>query len=106
MKKLFDPAGHIVSVVQLLKWSALIIPPAIVAGSASAIFLLALDYVTHLRWDHPWLLYLLPAGGILVGLLYHWLGRSVEGGNNLIVDQIHEPGGGVPARMAPLVLVG
>ena len=38
--------------------------------------------------------------------MYQLLGRSVEGGNNLIVDQIHEPGGGVPSRMAPLVLIG
>jgi H+/Cl- antiporter ClcA/PII-like signaling protein len=41
-----------------------------------------------------------------VGLLYHYFGRSAEGGNNLIMDQIHQPGGGVPLRMAPLVLFG
>jgi H+/Cl- antiporter ClcA len=43
---------------------------------------------------------------MVVGLLYHWLGRSVEGGSNLIVDQIHEPGGGVPTRIVPLVFIG
>jgi H+/Cl- antiporter ClcA/PII-like signaling protein len=41
-----------------------------------------------------------------VCLLYHYYGRSAEGGNNLIMDQIHQPGGGVPLRMAPLVLFG
>lgn len=40
-----------------------------------------------------------------MGLVYHWKGRSAEGGNNLIVDQIHVPGGGVPLRMAPLILI-
>ena len=40
------------------------------------------------------------------GFLYHHFGRSVEGGNNLIVEQIHQPGGGVPRRMAPLILLG
>ncbi|HEX3798353.1 MAG TPA: voltage-gated chloride channel family protein [Verrucomicrobiae bacterium] len=106
MKKFLNFENHLASILQLLKWSALIIPPAIAAGSASAFFLWALDKVTRLRWEHPWLLFLLPAGGLLVGLIYHWLGKSVEGGNNLIVDQIHEPGGGVPVRMAPLVLIG
>ncbi|MFD2032818.1 chloride channel protein [Ancylobacter dichloromethanicus] len=37
-------------------------------------------------------------------LAYQVFGRSAEGGNNLIVEQIHEPGGGVPLRMAPLIL--
>lgn len=106
MKNFFNFNVHAASLLQLLKWSALIIPPAILAGSASAGFLWALERVTVWRWEHGWLLFLLPLAGLLVGLLYHWLGRSVEGGNNLIVDEIHEPGGGVPVRMAPLVLLG
>lgn len=106
MKHLFNPLAHAASLRQLLRWSVLIIPPAMLAGSASALFLWSLDHVTQLRWEHPWLLFLLPAGGLLVGLLYHWFGRAAEGGTNLIMDEIHEPGGGVPARMAPLVFIG
>jgi H+/Cl- antiporter ClcA len=79
---------------------------AIVVGSACALFLWTLDLVTHLRWQVAWLLYLLPLGGLLIGVIYHVFGRSVEGGNNLIMEQIHEPDGGVPGRMAPLVLIG
>ncbi|MCD8539596.1 MAG: chloride channel protein, partial [Leadbetterella sp.] len=52
-------------------------------GSASAGFLLSLDWVTGFREGHLWLVALLPAGGFLVGLLYHYWGREVEGGNNL-----------------------
>lgn len=106
MKQFFQPLVHAKSVLQLLKWSALIIPPAVLAGSASAFFLWALERVTVLRWQHPWLLFLLPLGGLFVGMLYHNFGRAAERGNNLIMDEIHEPGGGVPARMAPLVLIG
>ena len=106
MKRLLNPLEHLGTVWQLLKWTALVLPVAVLSGSASALFLWALDQVTHVRWSHPWLLWLLPVGGVAVGLLYHWLGRRAEGGNNLIMDEIHEPGGGVPARMAPLVLVG
>jgi H+/Cl- antiporter ClcA/PII-like signaling protein len=106
MKNVFNPFLHAASARQLFKWSALIIPPAVLAGSASALFLWSLEYVTRLRWDHPWLLFLLPLGGLLIGLLYHWFGRSAEAGTNLIMDEIHEPGGGVPVRMAPLVFIG
>lgn len=64
-----------------------------------------LDKATRARFEHPWLLFLLPLAGLAVGLLYQGFGRHAEGGNNLIVEQIHEPGGGVPLRMAPLILV-
>ncbi|MEZ0259069.1 MAG: voltage-gated chloride channel family protein [Chthoniobacter sp.] len=89
-----------------VRWLIYIVPMAAVVGSAVAFFLWSLEEVTRFRFAHPWLLYLLPLAGIVVGLAYHYYGRSAEGGNNLIMDQIHTPGGGVPKRMAPLVLFG
>jgi len=89
-----------------LLWLALIVPVAMAIGSACAFFLWSLDAVTGVRLDHPWLLYLLPVAGVVVGLIYHYYGGASDGGNNLIIDQIHRPGGGVPRRMAPLVLFG
>ncbi|MEG3082114.1 voltage-gated chloride channel family protein [Sphingomonas sp. PB2P12] len=92
--------------VAVVRWALVLVPMAAVVGTLCASFLWSLDAVTRLRFAWPWLLYLLPLGGFVVGLLYHLTGRSVEGGNNLIVEQIHEPGGGVPLRMAPLILFG
>ncbi len=89
-----------------LRWLAVLLPMAMIAGSACAFFLWSLERVTEIRYMHPWLIYFLPVGGFGIGILYHYCGRSAEGGNNLLVDQIHEPGGGVPRRMAPLILVG
>ena len=98
-----DRQAHALSVV---RWAAILVPMAALVGTLCAAFLWSLDAVTRLRFAWPWLLYLLPLGGFVVGLLYHVTGRSVEGGNNLIVEQIHEPGGGVPLRMAPLIFFG
>ncbi|MBO9602505.1 MAG: voltage-gated chloride channel family protein [Novosphingobium sp.] len=95
--------SHALSVV---RWALVLIPMAAAVGTLCAAFLWSLDAVTRLRFAFPWLLYGLPLGGFAVGLLYHWMGRSVEAGNNLIVEQIHEPGGGVPLRMAPLIFFG
>lgn len=89
-----------------LKWILLAVPLGALVGSACALFLWSLEQATITRFQYPWLLYLLPAAGAGIGLMYAALGKSVEGGNNLIVDEIHEPGGGVPIRMAPLVLIG
>ena len=88
------------------RWAVILVPLAAVVGTLCAAFLWSLDVATKARFSHPWLLFLLPVGGFAIGLLYHRVGRSVEGGNNLIVDQIHEPGGGVPLRMAPLIFLG
>jgi H+/Cl- antiporter ClcA len=94
---------HAMSVV---RWTLLLVPMAASIGTLCAAFLWSLDAATRARFDHPWLLYLLPVGGAAIALLYHRMGRSVEAGNNLIVEQIHSPGGGVPLRMAPLVFIG
>lgn len=92
--------------LSVLRWALLLMPMAAMVGTLCAAFLWSLDAATRARFDHPWLLYLLPLSGAAIALLYHRFGRSVEAGNNLIVDQIHEPGGGVPLRMAPLVFLG
>jgi H+/Cl- antiporter ClcA len=38
--------------------------------------------------------------------VYLKIGRSVESGNNLLIDEIHDPRNVIPLRMAPLVLIG
>jgi H+/Cl- antiporter ClcA len=96
----------LLNLLNLLIGGLLAVPVAVVAGSASAFFLWALDAVTRLQWQHPGLLGLLPLAGVGVGWLYQRFGKGSDRGNNLLLDEIHEPGGGVPARMAPLVLLG
>lgn len=88
----------------LLRWLLLTFPVAVTIGSLVALFLWLLDIAINLRFAHPWLLFLLPLAGIFIYVLYRYFGKNAEAGNNLIIDEIHEPGGGVPARMAPLVL--
>jgi H+/Cl- antiporter ClcA len=89
----------------LIRWTLISIPVAIAIGSLVALFLWLLNWAIHFRFAHTWLLYLLPAAGVVIHLLYKWYGQSAERGNNLIIDEIHEPGAGVPKRMAPLILV-
>lgn len=94
----------------LLRWMPIAILVGLAAGSASALLLVSLTWATRTRDTHPWLLILLPAAGLLVGLLYRYLGSEVEAGNNLILEVIHgeleTPQRTIPMRMAPLVLAG
>lgn len=104
INKLKNRFEHLSITKHLLRWTLLSIPVAFIAGSLVALFLWLLDRVTELRWHNGWLLYLLPAAGVLIYFIYKYAGKKADAGNNLIMDEIHEPGGGVPARMAPLVL--
>ncbi len=93
-----------------LRWLLLSTAVGILAGSASALLIVLLNWATETREAHSWIIALLPFAGLAVGLMYHYLGRSVEAGNNLIVTEIHTEAGAaratIPFRMTPLILVG
>jgi H+/Cl- antiporter ClcA len=88
------------------KWLLLALAVGLLSGSASACFLFALELATGMRNAHRWLIALLPLAGFAVGWLYLRFGSSVEAGNNLLIDEIHDPKKVIPLRMAPLVLGG
>ncbi len=90
----------------ILKWLLISLLTGACVGSASAGFLQSLDWVTHYRENHVWLIALLPVAGLLIGLLYHYLGKEIEPGNNLLIDTIHDPKEIIPFRMAPFVYIG
>ena len=90
---------------QLLRWAVIILPFSISIGLLVAFFLWILDVVTAFRWQHLWLLLLLPFAGILIAWLYAQFGKNSGAGNNLIIDEIHEPGGGIPPQMTPLIFI-
>lgn len=92
--------------IYLGKWLVLAGIVACLAGSASAFFLFALDHATRWRELHPQVIWLLPVAGFAVGWVYFRFGQSVDAGNNLLIDEIHDPKRVVPLRMAPLVLGG
>ncbi len=104
MREFLNHRAHLGGLRQLAVWLLLVLPVAVLSGSASALFLWALDRVTTLRLDHPWLVWFLPLAGVPIVWLYQRDGGRSERGTNLVLDEIHEPGGGVPLRMAPLVL--
>ena len=90
----------------IFKWFVITIVIGVCIGTASAGFLISLDWVTNYRENHLWLIALLPIGGLLIGLLYHYYGKNVVAGNHLLLDTIHEPKAIIPFKMAPFVYLG
>jgi H+/Cl- antiporter ClcA len=89
----------------LLRWTVLIVPVSVIVGLLVALFLWLLELATQTRWENLWLILFLPVAGVLISFLYKAFGKNSDAGNNLIMDEIHKPGGGVPARMTPLILL-
>ncbi|MBS1798824.1 MAG: voltage-gated chloride channel family protein [Acidobacteria bacterium] len=96
-----------------LRWILLATLAGILGGTASALLLVSLNWATDTRESHRWIIALLPLAGLAIGLVYFYLGKSVEGGNNLILDEIHteitrtsRSPRTIPARMTPLILLG
>lgn len=101
----FDAREQLGLLGHLARWIVLGGVVGVLAGASSAAFLESLRWATDARGDQPWLLWLLPVAGLVVGLVYHEYGGRAAAGNNLIIDEIHEPTAWIPRRMAPLVYV-
>lgn len=89
-----------------LMWLAISILVGILSGLASSIFLVSLEWVTTTRNNNNWLIFLLPLGGLLIGYIYFKQENSIAKGNNLILEEYHQPTRKIPLLMAPLILIG
>lgn len=88
------------------KWILICALIGFLSGSASAFLLIALEWAAQLRTHNIWLIWLLPIGGLLIGLLYHYYGKDVVKGNNLLLEEYEKPTKVIPLKMAPFVLIG
>lgn len=100
MQRLFDRA------LFLVRWISLACVVGFIAGLGSAAFIGGLNWATTTRNDNLWLIWLLPIAGLAVGALYHYFGKGLERGSNLVIDQIHETSQWIPPRMSVLVYLG
>lgn len=87
-----------------VKWVIFSILSGILVGMTGIAFYLGMSYVTGLRIAHPWLILLLPAGGIAIVWLYHILKDEHDEGTNLVLSAI-QSGRRIPLRMAPLIFL-
>jgi H+/Cl- antiporter ClcA len=93
-------------IVSSLKWLFICVLIGFLSGSASAFLLAALEWAAQYRGQHSWIIWLLPIGGLVIGLGYHYYGKEVVKGNNLLLEEYETPQKTIPLKMAPLVLIG
>lgn len=90
----------------VLKWILICCLIGIFSGTASALFLGSLEYVTQIRENNSWIIWMLPLGGLLIGYLYFYSDPKITKGNNLLLEEYKLPSAKIPFLMAPVVLLG
>ena len=88
------------------KWVLLGSTVGILAGIASALFLISLDWATQFRMAHPQIILALPIAGVLITWCYRRFAGIAGQGNNLIIEEIHTNQRDVPLRMTSMILLG
>ncbi|MCI1654596.1 MAG: chloride channel protein [Lachnospiraceae bacterium] len=86
------------------KWILLAVTVGTILGFVGTAFFLLMTKATALRLAHPWLLYFLPAGGLLIAWLYHVMRDDKDAGTNLVLSAVHSDEK-LPPQMAPLIFI-
>ena len=83
LEKLHHPEDYVKT---FLKWGALGVLMGVLGGLLGAGFHHALHFVTHVRSEHTWLIFLLPVGGVLTVAIYRLFKMQGNKGTNEIID--------------------
>jgi H+/Cl- antiporter ClcA len=86
-----------------IKWALLSIIVGLLAGITAYSFYQSINWAIDYRKSHQWIVIFLPISGLMVAWFYERHGQEVEGGSNLILDEIHEPQKHIPFRIVPMI---
>lgn len=104
MERLKERVAHIGQyAVTLLKWMVLGGVIGLVGGVIGSLFHIGVDTATQARLAHPWVLYLMPVGGLAIVGLYR-LTKTEGKGTNDIIASVHF-GEQVPGLLVPVIFV-
>ena len=101
LEKLQSPKAYAKT---FLKWGLLGLLMGILGGLLGAGFHHALHFVTHLRSENTWLIFLLPVGGLVSVGIYRLFRQQKNRGTNQIIDAVLK-GEDVSPLVAPTIFL-
>lgn len=88
-----------------LKWIVLAFTVGCLGGIVGSLFHIAIEYVTHLRLSNKWIIYCLPAGGVLIALMYGIFKKYGKLNTDRVIRALRGEDE-VPFILAPLIFTG
>lgn len=87
-----------------LKWIIIAMIVGAAIGIVGVAFHLSVEKATELRIEHPWFLWLLPIGGVLIVQLYKIAGMEKDKGTNYVLEAVrsNDP---LNIKTAPLIFI-
>ena len=90
--------------MRFLKWLLYSAGIGLLVGGVAAAFHLGIDWAAELRAREPWILWLLPVGGMAIVLLYRVCRMEKDQGTNLVLAAVREAEP-LKLRTAPLIFL-
>ncbi len=90
---------------KFLKLIIIAISVGMLAGICSWSFLHSINFAIMFRKEHAWIIYFLPIVGVIVSWCYMQLGKGIDSGSQLILEEIHSPQKHIAFRMVPMIFL-
>ncbi len=87
-----------------VKWVVFAVIVGGIVGLCGTAFYYGMTVVTLLRAQEPWLIFLLPVGGLMIVGMYHFFRDEKDTGTNQVIASI-QSGEALPFRIAPLIFI-
>ncbi len=88
-----------------LKWTGISVLCGLPVGLVGAVFHHLVEEATLFREEHRWIIWLLPAAGVLIAWLYRAAGMETDGGTNTVLSSVRSEKE-LRFRTAPLIFAG
>jgi H+/Cl- antiporter ClcA len=85
-----------------VKWTLLAIITGTLGGVIGSLFHICIDHATYIREQNPFLILLLPVGGVVIALVYNIYKKHGKLDTNRIIDSVTKDEN-VPFILAPLI---
>lgn len=87
-----------------IKWVIFALITGLVVGSISTMFHFSISIATMVREKNPWIIFLLPIGGLIIVRCYRMVKDEKELSTNSVLSAIHS-NEKLPLKMAPLIFI-
>lgn len=87
------------------RWFVVAAIVGVLGGAAGSLFHLGIDYAIKIREAYPFILFFMPAAGLLIVFMYRFFKLSKNGDTNMILKAVRS-NDDIPLALAPLIFLG